>query len=121
MPGRLARTVAIVLLFVEGLSGASVGLTLLIGVAGVAGLGSSIAVPLGVLAYGVALVAGGIGILLGRRWGWPLATIVVLLGLGVLVVLLAVVGFDDPVLLGGVAIWAITLVALLASWRQPGG
>ena len=100
------------LLFVEGLSGASVGLTLLIGVAGTAGLGSSIAVPLGVLAYGVALVAGGIGILLGRRWGWPLATIVVLL---------AVVGFDDPVLLGGLAIWTVTLVALVASWRRPTG
>ena len=115
---RTARTIAIVLLLVEGLSGAWVGITLVTGVAGSAGLGSSLAVPLGVLGYGLALVAGAVGILLGRRPGWILAVVAVLVGLGLLVVLLAVVGFDDAVLLGGVVIWGITLAALLASRRQ---
>ncbi len=41
------------------------------------------------------------------------------LGLGLLIVLLAAVGFDDPVLLGGALIWAITLALLLVSRRQP--
>jgi hypothetical protein len=42
---------------------------------------------------------------------------VIVLGLGLLVVLLAIVGFDDAVLLGGAVIWAITLAALLAGRR----
>lgn len=92
-----------------------VGFTLVAGVAGAFGLGSSVVVPVGVLAYGLALVASALGIWLGRAWGMVLGIVVIALGLGLLVVLLAAVGFDDSVLLGGALIWAITLALLLAS------
>jgi uncharacterized membrane protein (DUF2068 family) len=119
LPARTARTVAVVLLLVEGLSGSFVGFTLVAGVAGTFGLGSSLVVPVGVLAYGLALIAAAFGIWLGRRWGLILGIVVIALGLGLLIVLLAAVGFDDPVLLGGALIWAITLALLLVSRRQP--
>jgi len=105
------------LLLVEGLSGSFVGFTLVAGVVGTFGAGPNLAIPGGVLVYGLALLAAALGIALGMRWGWVLAVVVIVLGLGLLVVLLAMVGFDDPVLLGGAVIWAITLAALLAGRR----
>jgi hypothetical protein len=42
---------------------------------------------------------------------------VIVLGLGLLVVLLAIVGFDEAVRLGGAVIWEISLASLLAGRR----
>lgn len=111
---RFARMLAIVLLLVEGVSGASVGVTLLIGLAGRAGVNGAISIPIGILIYGLALVAAAIGWVLRRRWGWPLGTAAIVLGLAVLAVLLVLERGNDPVLVGGVVIWLISLGALLA-------
>lgn len=111
---RFARMLAIVLLLVEGVSGASVGVTLLIGLAGRAGVNGAISIPIGILVYGLALVAAAIGWMLRRRWGWPLGTAAIVLGLAVLAVLLVLERGNDPVLVGGVVIWLISLGALLA-------
>ena len=119
--GRTARWIAIVLLVVEGLSGLAVGAELLIATAGsgltVPALGWLI--PVGLVAYGAALLGGGIAMALGRAWGWWLAIGPVLAGLALLLILMITAG-DDPVLLGGVAIWVVTLVALISGRPRSG-
>jgi hypothetical protein len=92
--------VAVVLLLVEGLSGIGVGGTLLAGLAGLTGVGGAIAIPIGILAYGLILVLGAFGILGRRAWGSRLAGVALVGGLTLLVVLLAIAGWDDAVLWG---------------------
>lgn len=112
-----ARSLAIVLLLVEGLSGVGVGLTLLAGMLSANAGSTGIAIAGGTLGYGAALTIAAIGILRGRGWGWWLGIAVVAAGLVLLVVLVAITR-GDGILLGGVAIWIVTLAALLVGWRS---
>jgi hypothetical protein len=115
-----ARWLSVVLLLIEGLSGASVGVTLLAAVTGLAGsarageIVPAIGIPAILIVYGLALVAAAVGILFRRAWGWWLAIGPIVAGLALLLVLWITIGSDDAILLGGVAVWGITLVALLA-------
>jgi hypothetical protein len=119
LAARSARTLAITLLLIEGLSGASVGATLLGGFLGFPTIGGAIAIPLGILGYGLVLVIGAVGLIRRRAWGWLIAVVGILAGLASLAVLLAIAGWDDAVLLGGVAIWGITVGAILAGRNAP--
>jgi hypothetical protein len=105
----------VVLSIVIGLSGVGVGLTFL--GAALSGLGGGFAPELaeaglrlgiGFGAYGFLVTAGAVGVW-RRSWpGWWLA--VAALGLGfVTLVVLAVIASLDGVLLGGVAIWGLTI------------
>lgn len=118
--GAVARIVSIVLLLVLGGSGALVGLQLLGAMALIPGgqgaSGAPIAGALG--AYGLVLVAAAIGLVLGKRWARLLGIVAIVAGLGVLLTLLAISGAPDEILLGGVIIWAATLVCLLLTRRS---
>jgi hypothetical protein len=112
-----ARSLAIVLLLVEGLSGVGVGLTLLPGMLSTNAGSTGLAIAAGTLGYGAALSVAAIGILRGRGWGWWLGIAAIAAGLALLVVLV-VMTRGDGVLLGGVLIWIVTLGALLVGWRS---
>ena len=115
MPSRSrAEWIAIVLLLVEGLSGTSVGVTLLAAVARVAGVDAAIEIPAVLVLYGIALIVSAAGILLGREWGWWLA-----LGHLVTALLLAVTIVGIPLAwahlkLAGLALWPIGKVIVPA-------
>jgi hypothetical protein len=72
------------------------------------------AIAFGVLGYGVASILAGIGVWRGSRAAWWLALVVDLAGLGVLFWTVALTSFSDALLLGGFALWVVTLVLLLA-------
>jgi hypothetical protein len=101
---------AIVLLVMEGIPGLTVGASL----APAIGAGGLFLVA-GIVGYGVASLAGAAGVLLGRRWGWPVALATVLAGLAILVVVLGITGWRDAVIWGGIAIWLVTLGAVIAA------
>ena len=94
----------------EGIPGIAVGLSLAPAI-GAGGL----AVVASILAYGLASLVGAIGMILGRRWGWPIAVATVVVGLATLFVVLGMVGGRDTVITGGIAIWLVTLVALVVA------
>ena len=101
---------AIVLLVMEGIPGLTVGGSLAPAIGG-----GGLFLVAGIVGYGVASLIGAAGIVLGRRWGWPVALITVLVGLAILLAVLGIAGWRDEVIWGGIAIWVVTLAALLAS------
>ena len=111
-----ARRLATALLIVIGISGAFVGLQLLIALANapqpVQGTSASgVAIAAGMAAYGIVLVAG-IGVARRRLPGLVLGAMAI--GAGALLLLwLLTITEDDALLLGGVVIWAVTLGCLL--------
>ena len=113
---QLGIRTAMAVLLTMGISGISVGVTL--GSASMrAGLpASGVAVPAGLIVYGLAVAGGGLGILLRRRWGWPLGVGAIVVGLVTLVILLGVVGGRDAILTGGIVLWGATLGLLLLGW-----
>lgn len=113
---RLAIRIAMAMLLVMGLSGISVGLSLAAAMFGAALPPAGVAIPAGLIGYGVALAGGGFGILLGRRWGWPLGVAALVVGVTTLVILLGIVGGTDAVLAGGLVTWGATLGLLLLGW-----
>jgi hypothetical protein len=117
----IARRVAAALLVLEGASGTFVGLQLLMAMVGAGGDTTSGAViAAGTAAYGLALLAAGVGLALGRRWGLLLGTIVIALdALGLVALLLFLRG--DEILLGGLVLWAVTLACLLLARRTVPG
>jgi hypothetical protein len=105
---------ATVFLLVSGLSGAGVGLSLLVALGQVSGAtATGLAIGGGFLAYGVALAIAGIGLLVWRRWAWWLGVASIVLGLLVLSALVVGAG-SDAVLEGGILLWAAVLALLLA-------
>lgn len=119
--GSVARAVSIVLLLVLGGSGALVGLQLFgamptVGT-GPGGIGGWIAGV--VLGDGLLLIASAVGLMTERRWAWPVGSVTVATGLGVLLALVGIYGRDE-VLLGGAVIWA-TVLACLTVARGFGG
>jgi hypothetical protein len=117
----IARRVAAALLVLEGASGTFVGLQLLMAMLGAGGDTTSGAViAAGTAAYGLALLAAGVGLALRRRWGLVLGTIAIALGaLGLVALLLFLRG--DEILLGGLVLWALTLACLLLARRTVPG
>jgi len=113
---RLAIRTAMALLLVMGLSGISVGLTLAAASFGASLPLAGVAIPAGLIGYGLALAGGGFGILLGRGWGWPLGVVAIVVGVVTLVILLGIVGGRDAVLAGGLVTWGATLGLLLLGW-----
>ena len=103
-----AEWIAIGLLVMEGIPGITVGISLAPAIAA-----GGLLLVVGILAYGVASLVGAVGILVGRRWGWPIAIATVLVGLAILVIVLGIAGWRDAVIAGGIAIWLVTLGALL--------
>lgn len=65
-------------------------------------------------AYALAAAIAGFAVMARRRAGWWLGVATIALGLGLLGLSLAFVGTLDPILTGGVAIWGVALVLLLA-------
>ena len=112
-----ARRLATALLIVIGISGAFVGLQLVIALANapqpVQGTSASgVAIAAGMAAYGIVLVVSGMGLARRRRWGVVLGAMAI--GAGALLLLwLLTITEDDALLLGGVVIWAVTLGCLL--------
>jgi hypothetical protein len=105
-----AEWLAIALLVMEGIPGVTVGVSLAPAIAG-----GGLFLVVGIVGYGIASLAGAAGIVLGRRWGWPVALITVLAGLAILVAVLGIAGGRDEVIWGGIAIWVVTLAALIAA------
>jgi len=103
-----AEWIAIGLLVMEGIPGITVGISLAPAIAA-----GGLVLVVGILAYGVASLVGAVGILVGRRWGWPIAIATVLVGLAILVIVLGIAGWRDAVIAGGIASWLVTLGALL--------
>jgi hypothetical protein len=111
-----ARRLATALLIVIGISGAFVGLQLLIALANAPQpvqrtSPSGVAIAAGMAAYGIVLVVSGIGLARRRRWGVVLGAMAI--GAGALLLLWLLTITEDAVLLGGVVIWAATLGCLL--------
>ena len=105
-----AEWIAIALLLMIGVPGITVGASLAAAIGGTAPL-----LPAGLVGYGVAALAGAAGMILGRRWGWPVGVVTVVVGLLILAAILALTGARDSVIWGGVAIWSVALVALLVA------
>ncbi len=101
---------AIVLLVMEGIPGLTVGASLAPAIGG-----GGLFLVVGIVGYGVASLIGAAGILLEHRWGWPVALLTVLAGLAILVAVLAITGWRDEVIWGGIAIWVVTLVVVVAA------
>jgi len=118
----VARTVAIALTGLIGVSGLGVGIVLIptLGSMGgepsdlAAAAGVGFAIGAGIAAYGLAAVAGAYGVWRGNRWGWWLATVTIVAGLIVLVRLTLLGGAVDQVFLGGAIVWGADLLALVA-------
>jgi hypothetical protein len=115
MAPTLALRIAVVLLLVMGLSGASVGISLgwATATSGLQVTTTAVAIVGGLLAYGLALLASGIGLLLGRGWAWALGVATIGLGLAILLWVLWLSDGRDAVTAGGIAIWAVTLALLV--------
>jgi hypothetical protein len=109
----LARRLSIALLVLEGLPGLVVGATLYGAILGQPGVGAGYLIALGLIVYGIASLAGAIGLLFGRRWAAPIALVTVVVGLVVLVVVLAIAGGRDEVIGGGILLWVATLAVLV--------
>ena len=119
--GSVARVVSIVLLLVLGGSGALVGLQLFGAIASVGpgpgAIGGLIAGA--ILTYGLLVIASAVGLMTRRRWAWPVGSVALATGIGVLLALVGIYG-PDEILLGGVVIWA-TVLACLGVARGFGG
>lgn len=101
---------AIVLLVMIGVPGITVGASLAAAIGGSAPL-----LVAGLVGYGVAALAGAAGMILDRRWGWPVGVATVVVGLLILAAILGLTGARDGVIWGGVAIWGVTLAILVAA------
>jgi hypothetical protein len=73
-----------------------------------------IAVGLIMGAYALAAVIAGFALMARRRAAWWLGVATIALGLGLLALSLVVIQTLEPVLMGGVVIWGVALVLLLA-------
>lgn len=73
-----------------------------------------LAVGLIMAAYALAAAIAGFAVMARRRAGWWLGVATIALGLGLLGLSLALVQTLDPILTGGVVIWGVALVLLLA-------
>jgi hypothetical protein len=102
------------LLMVVGLSGSAAGVTILQSMLATAPAEQTgMAIAIGILGYGLVLAAGGVGVFLGRRWGWWLGTIGIAIGLAGLIALTLITRLD-PVFGFGLGLWTFTLVCLVA-------
>lgn len=116
MPGRpTSLLLATVLLLVIGLSGASVGVTLITAMASAPDVPSTgIGIGAGIAGYGAVAAIAGIGVLLRWRPGWWLGLATIVAGLLFLTWLIVALGGLDAVFAFGLVVWAVTLVCLLA-------
>ena len=64
--------------------------------------------------YSAPALLAGVGLLLGRRWGWWLGLADLLVGLAILGYTLTLVDGLDPILMFGLVLWLITVGLLLA-------
>jgi hypothetical protein len=114
----IARTVAIVLTGLIGVSGLGVGLSLWISLATMEAAGDTRDIGpliyLGIAAYGLITALAAFGVWRGNVVAWWAAVIAIAAGIALLV-RLATLGLHlDEVFTGGVIIWGADLVALLA-------
>ena len=110
--------VAVGLLLLIGLSGVLVGGGLVAALAGSPrATTTGYLIFGGITLYGLVVTAAGLGLAVGRGWGWPLAIASIVLGLVILVVLLGITGWRDGVIGGGIGIWAASLITLLVARR----
>lgn len=102
------------LLLVIGFSGSATGVTILQSMLATGPIEQTgLAIAVGILGYGLALAVAGVGLLVGRRWGWWLGTVGIAAGLAGLIVLTLITGLD-PVFGFGLGLWTFTLVCLVA-------
>ena len=115
----IARTVAIVLTALIGLSGFGVGISLWISLGTMEAGGDTRSIGpliyLGIGGYGLVLALAAVGIWRGNRPAWWVAVIAIAIGLVVLVRLATLGQNLDEVFVGGAIIWGADLVALLAA------
>jgi hypothetical protein len=114
----IARTVAIVLTGLIGLSGLGVGLSLWISLATLEAAGDTRDIGpliyLGIAAYGLITALAAFGVWRGNVVAWWAAVIAIAIGGGILLRLATLGPRLDEIFTGGVIIWAADLLALLA-------
>jgi hypothetical protein len=120
---KLLLRIAIGLLIVAGAPVACVAVIVLPSAAGSKPTSQGVPLELSLAFYALFGFVGAIGMLTGRRWGWPVAATSVVAGIVTIVVLLRLPRDHSAILGPALLYWSITFACLLAGApdRPPRG